>query len=1115
MKPVKNKTPWMVLIAVLVIALLSGCDTTVPDKTIDPDNPQKDQTSFTTELLNGNSYGNGGGDDKAAPQAGGDAGTTSNERSDGAANKAPSGRTGTVEEADLYRVSGSLMFYLNTYKGLTVFDLKDAKKPKKIANIPVFGYPIEMFVSKNIVYALVRDSLYLTRSKGKFEFQRRYVSQLVTVDISNPKKPLVLQRLDIKGQLREGVSRKIDNTIYVVSYQPRWYWWGWSYSRRQQPQEQATVYSFNVENPYKVRMVQSLELLKNLAGTNKRTSDETISESFSGVTISATSNTLLVGEQWSYYRYKYNRNSSTGYRSCSEYENYNYTWLNVVDISDPKGAIKVHTRFKVRGRLTDQFKQTYIYNKTKNQGVYYGIYARTEWSRSGCNRGQRLVKNTLLTVDISNGKSPKVLDELAFGKPNETVRGSLFDQKRGVVYAITAIQRDPFYVISIANPAKLKVLSEIDGLSGDINLFRFIGDRKFLLAVGRDNSKACTGFDSDNGWRSTNLAVSIIDVQNTGKARLVQRKCIALKNARWTSSAINWNLDQAHKMIGMYSAKDLNLLTVPVNYSTVNERGWYEYKSAIGILRWDLSKYDPKKDEKSQDVLNNISTVVHPKGSVKRTIIAQLPQASGSKRVVINLSDTHISLVDLDDIKAPSLLSTFELAPYIGTVYRFGNYLVEQLSLGRYYDNYNEFRVKRIAQGDINDAAVLASFKVGQVSRVVRWKNKLLLFRRVIDQANTKKYGRIRYDYRKSQLVVLDLANPLKPALRGTLTLPFSYYPYYYFYCGMFDMGYRFSYGYGNTWLLTSTGLANLWSTYDYKTRKSERSLFFIDVSDADNPKLVKKTLSTTNGWNYYNLVRQDDDNFFVTTSKPAGSRKRNNTTFYLYRYYAQRWSVDNKGNWNAGVQINIPGWLTKAYKTGGKTMLLTRDYSYFRYTNPGSKYTSYTTLTRLYLLELVKNDKLAALRDYRVFKDWSMYNMLIKNERLYMVKRRNWYYLNGLYYNKGASRYGQTPDWKDKSDHLDIFDLSAGSFKLLASHTPRTYNLTLVGIHNQRLFLRLQGDGILVVDARNPKTLQGLHFERTLGWAQNIELAGDNAFIAAGYFGIYSINLNKASIPH
>lgn len=1081
--------------------VLTGCGEVGPNPGPDPNtNSYKGQTSFTNEDTGegSNSFGSRGAAEdssNAAPNAGASA--------DGkqAAPGAPSGRTGTVEEADLYRVHKNLLFYLNTYKGLTVFDLSDRKKPKKLSNLPVFGYPIEMFVENNVAYALVRDALYLLRVNGKFEFKRRHVSQLITIDITNPNKPQVLQRLDIKGQLREGVSRKIDDTIYVVSYTPKYYYWGWSYSSKA-TEEQATVYSFNIANPRGIKLVQSIDLIKDRP-TNQNTNPENGGESysFSGVTIAATSNTLLVGENWSHY--KYERNSGAcGSRS----ESFRYTKLHVVDISDPKGSIRIHTSFKIRGNLSDQFKQTYLFDEASQKGTYLGIFQRNEWSYENC-RSTRVVKNTLVSIDITDGQNPKVLDELSFGKPNETVRGSLFDPQRKVVYAITAVQRDPFYAISFADLKNLKVLSEIDGLSGDINLFRFLKDRKFLLAVGRDNSSACTGFDSDNqGWRSTQLAVSIIDVRDLSKARLVQRKCVAIKNAGWSWSEINWNLDQAHKMIGMHSDGDKTLLTVPVSYysrSTSNGWWWSEYKSAIGIMQWDLSKYDDTKNEKEQDVMQNVATIVHPKGSVKRTIILNLNQ----KRTVLNLSETHLSLVDLEDLRQPALLSTFEIAPYIGTVYRFGKYLVEQVSLGRSYNDYNEFRVKE-AGANVNDAPILTTLKVGRVERVVRWNNKLLLFTRPLDATRTSERGYPVYDYQKSVVRVYDFSDPRNPKPRGSLTLPFSFFPYYYFYCGTFDMAFDFGYSYYYSqarWVSTSQGLVILTNQYDYSSKTRTTRLGFVNLSNADKPAYSEKIINTNNSYYYsMNLVSLDDKNFYLVDRKHYKSVTRDGRTYNLYRFYAQPWTLSASG-WNGGKQINIPGHVLRVFRKGNKVQFLTYDSQSVRRSitnDDGAVSYRYQTISRLFLLEQVGSDK-ASLLDFKSFTSWRLRSILYNNGRLYMASNRDWYWLQD-----------RKISWQDNSDQLMIFDLSKNTFRQMFSQPTRTMNVQLVGVQNNRLIIKLPNEGILLADVTNPASPKGLHFERTLGWVTNMELSGNTAYVAAGHFGIYQLDISKQTIP-
>lgn len=1082
-----------VLLAGFVALFFAAC---TDGKPVDPnDPPTPGTTEFTSEDMgdsfsNSRSTGPGGMEPSAAAP----------NESDASKQGAPSGRTGTVEEADLYRVSGNTLFYLNTYKGLTVFDLQDPKNPKKLANLPVFGYPIEMFIEKSMAYALVRDALYLVKVNGKLEFHRRSVSQLVSIDISNPAKPVVLQRFDIEGQLREGVSRKIDNTVYVVSYQPRWYWSDWSYSS-QERDEQVTVYSFNVQNPKAIQKIQSLELLapqpKQQPDPNGTTSEYTY---FSGVTISATSNALMVGERWGHSKY------TNDTRGCGRYEYFTEVRMTVVDISDVTGKINIHTKFTVRGDLSDQFKQTYLYDEVKKQGIYLGIFARNEWSSTGCN-GQRIVRNTFVSVDITDGKSPKVLSEIAFGKPNETVRGSVFDEGRKIAYAITAVNTDPLYALSFADPNQLKILSEIDGLSGDMNVFRFIENRQFLIGIGRDTSASCTGFGSNQ--RGTNIAVSIIDVRNLSKIRLVQRKCVAVQGADWVHSELNWNLDQAHKMIGMFSDGQANLITVPVSYyqKTTVSRWWgwyYDYKSAIGIMKWDISKYDDTKDETQQNVLENIATMEHPKGAVKRTIITQLPQFG---RAVINLSDTHISLIDLQTISRPTLLSVFELAPYIRSVYRFGNHLVEQVGLGPYSDQYNEFRVKALGQGDLNDAPSLHTFKVGEIQNVIRWNNYLLIFRRYLDP--TADPNNPQYDYNKAELLIVDFTNPTAPQTRGTLVLPYPFYPRYWFYCGMFDMGFDFGGGWGwrggyygdSSWLLTKNGITSLFYHYDQTTGKSERRLAFINLSNPDAPTQSHQSLPTDRF--YSSLIRLDDETFYLPNRQASGTITRDGQTFTIYRDYAQVWNF-KQGAWVAGNHINVPGRLIKAFTAGNQAKLLSYDVSWLRKPvkqQNGQVYYNYQTIFRLHLLH--QAGSYAVLKASQVFNSWNLKQLLLDGQHLYISTNRDWYYLQE---NKIS--------WSDQSDTLGIYDLSKDTFAKVFEAATRTTNTQLAGVQNKRLFINLPGEGLLVVDVSKPATPDGLHFERTLGWTSNLEISGDSAFVAAGHFGIYTLNLNKITIP-
>ncbi len=269
------------------------------------------QTDFTTvEQGAGAAQGPRGGL-ATSGAVGTGAGTAAPAATD-AKNAAPAGRVADVQEADIYKLVGTRLYYFNTYRGFIVYDVADAKKPVLVSRLPVYGYPVEMFVDGNTIYALLRDALYLSEAGGKLQFQRHDVSQLVTIDVSDVAHPRVLKTLDIIGQLHEGVSRKIDKTIYVVSEQFNGYYWGWQ-TPDDNPQAQAWVYSYDVSDPSNPRMAGQLPIFQGGDGVTTDASGNMLSQRwFGGVAISATSNALMVVENWNEYDYTDPGNKGTG-----------------------------------------------------------------------------------------------------------------------------------------------------------------------------------------------------------------------------------------------------------------------------------------------------------------------------------------------------------------------------------------------------------------------------------------------------------------------------------------------------------------------------------------------------------------------------------------------------------------------------------------------------------------------------------------------------------------------------------------------------------------------------------------------------------------------------------
>ena len=477
-----------------------------------------------------------------------------------------------VEEADIYKVDKNRLFYLNTYRGFIIYDVADPKNPQRVSRLPVFGYPVEMFVEGNTVYALLRDALYLTQAGGKLEFERHNVSQLVAIDITDPANPKVLKTIDIVGQLREGVSRKIENTIYVVSLLARNYYWGWRHGP-DRAEGSGLGLLFNVADPADAKLVGELKIFEGGASTST-TNGYGFNRNFHGVAISATAERADGGREL--VRSSPERHSGSGGSSgvrgrprLRQLQQRPRRWCRSSTSAIPAATSGCTPTSRPTGSLTDQFKQTYVYDQVRQEGHLLRHLRPAGVGVVGLQRRVRTCRTPSSPGTSATGAA-RSAGRLDFGKPNETVRGSAFDADRKVAYAITAQQIDPLYAISFADRANLKMLSAIDGLSGDMSVFRLVGDKKFLLAVGRDNSDTCTGFDAPAAG-APNIAVSIIDVQQPANIRLVQRQCVAIKNADWVGSERDREPRSGPQDAGHAPGRRPQRITVPVYYSKRTE----------------------------------------------------------------------------------------------------------------------------------------------------------------------------------------------------------------------------------------------------------------------------------------------------------------------------------------------------------------------------------------------------------------------------------------------------------------------------------------------------------------------------------------------------------------
>jgi hypothetical protein len=195
--------------------LLGACSSSSPSPS---GAPLAGQTSFISAPAGGGGAGGAEGDFAAGSSSGG--------ASNGAATPtaglsgAQTTPTRTVQETDLYRLEGTRLYYLNSYRGLMVFDVSNVDQPKLLGRSPIYGDPVDMVVNQGIATVVVGNWYGLT-DDGK-PFHGSIVRGLDATDPANIK---VLGDAKLGGWVQD--DRVVGNVIYAVSQDEGWeYGWG-------------------------------------------------------------------------------------------------------------------------------------------------------------------------------------------------------------------------------------------------------------------------------------------------------------------------------------------------------------------------------------------------------------------------------------------------------------------------------------------------------------------------------------------------------------------------------------------------------------------------------------------------------------------------------------------------------------------------------------------------------------------------------------------------------------------------------------------------------------------------------------------------------------------------
>jgi hypothetical protein len=417
-----------------------------------------------------------------AGQSGGSFGAESNGGTTGAV-AAPAAKgsgstatpTRTVQETDLYRLDGNRLYYLNSYRGLMVFDVTNVDQPKFLGRSPIFGTPVDMIVSAGIATVVVGD-WYGTLDNGA-PFHGSIVRGL---DATDPTHIKVLGDAKLGGWVQE--DRVVGNVLYAVSEDYGWNY-GWGVGLVAGGANSGVAISPGGSNGPSV-IVSSVNFAN---GQVKQVSSQTYA-GYGGV-FNVTPNAIMLAHPDV-------PATDGGYVQSTR------TDLQYLDISDPGGAIVPRGSVQVDGVVdsngADEGRWSLDFADGKTAHVI------------GCAAGQYGCGGTdssyvLATADFSNPDAPVVDSELSIPATGWSVTAR-FDSGRmyltpdpdGYGGANT-----PLEIFDLSNPAA-PVLAGQTQVPGTVWLMVPSGNQLFALGSAPQS----------NAQDSPQLALNYVDVTN-------------------------------------------------------------------------------------------------------------------------------------------------------------------------------------------------------------------------------------------------------------------------------------------------------------------------------------------------------------------------------------------------------------------------------------------------------------------------------------------------------------------------------------------------------------------------------------------------------------------------
>jgi hypothetical protein len=399
-------------------ASLAGCDSSDQDRSVG-------QTDFESAPPNGGGDTRLSGEDSSgggAPPPGAPVPPTAD---------AP-GAPRTVEETDLYRLEGTRLYYLNSYRGLMVFDVSNPDRPRMLGRSPIFGTPVDMIVRNGIAVVVIGDWF------GKMEDGTPFHGSIVRgLDATDPANIRMIGEARLGGWVRD--DRVVGDVIYAVSEDYGWYY-GWAEDTRLD----------GVASSRPAVVVSSVSFANGVI----REVDNIRYDGFTGV-FNVTPEAIMLA-------------STSGNRD--------QTQLQYIDISDPGGEILPRGSIIVEGAVNGWGADNGRWNLDFADGKTAHVVGQNYYNYDG--------SFTLSTADFSNPDAPQLASSLRISRTGWST-AARFDGNRLYLSPQTGwydgSNTTPFQVYDLTNPSAPRLAGTITVPGQVWNILPAPGQRLFAL----------------------------------------------------------------------------------------------------------------------------------------------------------------------------------------------------------------------------------------------------------------------------------------------------------------------------------------------------------------------------------------------------------------------------------------------------------------------------------------------------------------------------------------------------------------------------------------------------------------------------------------------------------